>query len=104
MSGRQGSFGNAFQQATVWSLPAQKTEMRKLERRVVQTELERSAADTDPVTLSQRFGSASNVSIHLQYLVLDRVYRRTEDEPIFEQARAPAAMSSRACSTRSSRG
>jgi hypothetical protein len=42
-----------------------------------------------------------NESLHC--LVLDGVYRRTEDGPIFDEARATAVMSCRACSTRSSR-
>ena len=54
--------------------------------------------------LIQRFGSAENLNVHLHCLVLDGVYRRTEPEPTFEQARAPPALSSRACSSRSSRG
>jgi hypothetical protein len=57
-----------------------------------QARLERSAADTGAVTLIQRFGSAANLNIHPHCLVLEGVYRRTEDEPIFEETRAPAAM------------
>src|ERR687892_315755 len=37
----------------------------------------------------QRFGSAANLNIHLHCLVLDGVYRRTEGEPDFREARAP---------------
>ena len=55
-----------------------------------QAGLKRAAADTGAVTLIQRFGSAANLNIHLHCLVLDGVYRRTEDEPIFEQAHAPS--------------
>jgi hypothetical protein len=54
-----------------------------------QAGLKRAAADTGAVTLIQRFGSAANLNIHLHCLVLDGVYRRTEGEPVFEQARAP---------------
>ena len=56
---------------------------------VAQAGLKRGAADAGAVTLIQRFGSAANLNIHLHCLVLDGVYRRTEAEPIFEQARAP---------------
>ena len=55
-----------------------------------QAGLKRCAADTGVVTLIQRFGSAANLNIHLHCLVLDGVYRRTEDEPVFQQARAPS--------------
>lgn len=48
-----------------------------------------TAADACRVTLIQRFGSAANLNIRLDWLVLDRVYRRSEAEPIFEQACAP---------------
>jgi hypothetical protein len=41
------------------------------------------------VTLIQRFGSAANLNIHLHCLMLDGVYRRTEREPDFQEARAP---------------
>jgi len=54
-----------------------------------QAGLKRAAADTGAVTLIQRFGSAANLNIHLHCLVLDGVYRRTEGEPVFQQARAP---------------
>ena len=50
---------------------------------------EHTTADTGAVTLVQRFGSAANLNIHLHCLVLDGVYRRTEGEPVFRQARAP---------------
>ena len=52
--------------------------------------LKRAAADTGAVTLIQRFGSAANLNIHLHCLVLDGVYRRTEGEPVFQEARAPS--------------
>ena len=55
-----------------------------------QAGLKRPTADTGAVTLIQRFGSAANLNIHLHCLVLDGVYRRTEGEPVFQQARAPA--------------
>ena len=54
-----------------------------------QAGLKRTAADTGAVTLIQRFGSAANLNIHLHCLVLDGVYRCTEAEPVFQQARAP---------------
>ena len=54
-----------------------------------QAGLKRAAADAGSVTLIQRFGSAGNLNIHLHCLVLDGVYRRTEGEPIFDEARAP---------------
>jgi hypothetical protein len=38
----------------------------------------RRAADTCAVVLSQRFGAAANLNIHLHCLVLEGVYRRTE--------------------------
>jgi Putative transposase len=56
---------------------------------IKQAGLKRSAADTGAVTLIQRFGSAANLNIHLHCLVLDRVYRTTEGEPVFQGARAP---------------
>ena len=55
-----------------------------------QAGLKRATADTGAVTLIQRFGSAANLNIHLHCLVLDGVYRRTEGEPVFQQARAPS--------------
>ncbi len=55
-----------------------------------QAGLKRSAADTGALTLIQRFGSAANLNIHLHCLVLDGVYRRTEGEPVFQEACAPA--------------
>jgi Putative transposase len=42
---------------------------------IKQTGLNRRQADTDAVTLIQRFGSAANLNIHLHCLVLDGVYR-----------------------------
>jgi hypothetical protein len=72
---------------------------------LMQAGLKRSAADTGRVTLIQRFGSAANLDIHLHCLVLDGVYRCRRDEVVFHDARAhPPAMSSSACSTRSSCG
>ena len=53
-----------------------------------QAGLKRATADTGAVTLIQRFGSAANLNIHLQCLVLDGVYRRTEGEPEFQEAPA----------------
>lgn len=54
-----------------------------------QAAVKRCSADTGAVTLIQRFGSAANLNIHLHCLVLDGVYRRTEAEPDFQEARAP---------------
>jgi hypothetical protein len=54
-----------------------------------QAGLKRAAANTGAVTLIQRFGSTANLNIHLHCLVLDGVYRRTEGEPFFPEARAP---------------
>ena len=51
--------------------------------------VKRTAADTGAVTLIQRFGSTANLNIHLHCLVLDGVYRNTEGEPDFQEARAP---------------
>ena len=56
---------------------------------IKQAGLKRCAADTGAVTLIQRFGSAANLNIPLHCLVLDGVYRRTEGEPDFQEARAP---------------
>jgi hypothetical protein len=53
-----------------------------------QAGLKRCAADTRPVTLIQRFGSAA-LNIHLHWLVLDGVYRRIAGDPEFQEARAP---------------
>ena len=57
-----------------------------------QAGLKRATADTGAVTLIQRLGSAANLNIHLHCLVLDGVFRRTEGEPEFQEARPPAAM------------
>ena len=54
-----------------------------------QAAVKRCAADTGAVTLIQRLVSAANLNIHLHCLVLDGVYRRTEAEPEFQEARAP---------------
>ncbi len=56
---------------------------------VKQAGLKRSAAKTGAVTLIQRFGSAANLNIPLHCVVLDGVYRTTEGEPVFQEARAP---------------
>jgi hypothetical protein len=48
-----------------------------------------SRKDSPKDTFIQRFGSAANLNIHLHCLVLDRVYRRTADEPVFQASRAP---------------
>jgi hypothetical protein len=55
-----------------------------------QAGLRRATADAGAVTLIQRSGSAANLNIHLHCLLLDGVYRHTQGEPVFEQARAPA--------------
>ena len=48
-------------------------------------------AHTGAITLIQRFGSAANLNIHLHCLVLDGVYRiSNEGAPVFQQARAPS--------------
>jgi hypothetical protein len=57
---------------------------------IKQAGLKRSEADTGAVTLIQRFGSAANLNIHLHCLVLDGVYRSSEGEPVFHEARAPS--------------
>ena len=48
-----------------------------------QAGLKAAEADSGAVTLIQRFGLAANLNIHLQCLVLDGVYRRTDGEPVF---------------------
>ena len=55
-----------------------------------QAALKRATADAGAFTLIQRFGSAANLKIHLHCLVLDGVYRRTEGEAEFQEARAPS--------------
>jgi hypothetical protein len=54
-----------------------------------QAGMKRTGADAGAITLIQRFGSAANLNVHLHCLVLDGVYRRTEGEPSFDEARAP---------------
>ena len=54
-----------------------------------QVGLKADEADSGAVTLIQRFGSAANLNIHLHYLVLDGVYRRTDGEPVFVEVPAP---------------
>jgi hypothetical protein len=46
---------------------------------VVQVGLKAEEADSGAVTSIQRFGSAANLNIHLHCLLLDGVYRRSED-------------------------
>ena len=47
-------------------------------------------ADSGAVTLIQRFGSAANLNVHLDCLVLDGVYRRgTQGMPEFVEVPAP---------------
>jgi hypothetical protein len=48
------------------------------------------SADGGRVTLIQRFGSAANLNIHLNCLVLDGVYRHTDGEPVFVEVAAPS--------------
>jgi hypothetical protein len=55
-----------------------------------QAGLKRDEADNGVVTLIQRFGSAANLNIRLNCLVLDRLYRRgTGGEPAFVEVPAP---------------
>ncbi len=54
-----------------------------------QAGLKAGQADSGAVTLTQRFGSAANLNIHLHCLVLDGVYQRTDAEPIFVEVPAP---------------
>ena len=55
-----------------------------------QAGLKISEADSGAVTLIQRFGSAANLNVHLHCLVLDGVYRRTGEGPVFVATRAPS--------------
>jgi hypothetical protein len=58
--------------------PALRIILRVITRFVLkQAALKRATADTDAVTLIQRFGAAANLNVHLHCLVLDGVYRRT---------------------------
>jgi hypothetical protein len=55
-----------------------------------QAGLKPDESDSGAVTLTQRFGSAANLNIHLHCLVLDGVYRRSaEGSPEFAEAPAP---------------
>lgn len=55
-----------------------------------QAGLKPDEADSGAVTLTQRFGSAANLNIHLHCLVLDGVYRRSAGgTPEFVEACAP---------------
>jgi Putative transposase/Transposase zinc-binding domain len=56
---------------------------------IKQAGVKRQDAGTGAVTLIQRFGSAANLNIHLHCLVLDGVYRISEGEVLFQEARAP---------------
>ena len=51
--------------------------------------LTRDQAQTGAVTLIQLFGSAVNLNIHLQCLLLDGVYRLTDGVPVFQPVPAP---------------
>ncbi len=53
--------------------------------------LRAAVAETGAVTLIQRFGSALNLNIHLHMLVLDGVYLRGTEPPVFRQLAAPSA-------------
>ena len=55
-----------------------------------QAGLKPDEADSDAVTLIQRFGSAANLNIHLHCLVLDGVYRRSAEGALgFVEVAAP---------------
>ena len=55
-----------------------------------QSGLKPEEADSGAVTLTQRFGSAANLKVHLHCLVLDGVYRpRADGTPEFVEAPAP---------------
>lgn len=61
---------------------------------IKQANLTRATAHAGAVTLIQRFGSALNLNIHLQMLVLDGVFVIGSDpdvEPIFHRVPAPTA-------------
>ena len=58
---------------------------------IKQAGLKGSEAHSGAVALIQRFGSAANWNIHLNYLVLDGVYRITEGVAVFHEARGPTA-------------
>lgn len=58
---------------------------------IKQTGLKCTEAATGAVTLIQRFGSAANLNIHLHCLVLDGVYRTTDNGPVFHPVHAPTA-------------
>jgi hypothetical protein len=53
--------------------------------------LPRSQAHSGAVALIQRFGSAANLNIDLNCLVLDGVYRSSAGELVFDKACAPSA-------------
>ena len=56
-----------------------------------------SQAHTGALTLIQRFGSAANLNIHLHCLVLDGVYRTSnESAPVFQAVSAPSTEALRA--------
>jgi len=62
---------------------------------IQQAGLKRNQAHTGALTLIQRFGSAANLNIHLQCLVLDGVCCSTEGVPVFPKCALPALMSYR---------
>ncbi len=53
--------------------------------------LKRRQANTGAVTLIQRFGSAANLNILLNCLVLDGVYRHSEGGAAFHEVAAPTS-------------
>ena len=54
-----------------------------------QTGFKADEANRAAVKLIQRFGSAANFNIHLYRLLPDRVYRRTDGEPVVVEVPAP---------------
>jgi hypothetical protein len=65
-----------------------------------QVGLTRAQAQTGAVTLIQRFGSAANLNIHLHCLVLDGVYRLTDEVSVFQPVPAPTTDQLQALLTR----
>jgi hypothetical protein len=57
---------------------------------IEQAKLKRSASDPGSVILIARFDSAANLNVHLHCPVLDGVYRSTEGQPTFQEARGPS--------------
>ena len=67
---------------------------------IKQAGLTHAQAQTGAVTLIQRFGSAANLNIHLHCLVLDGVYRLTDEVPVFQAVPAPTTEQLQALLTR----